>query len=69
MNPAMTSPSAPNLVSCLMADRVAEAAELRQATEVLHLDREMPHRFRRFLTSDARRGGRQVRPAPLAQGQ
>lgn len=68
MNPAMMSPSAPNLVSCLMADRVAEAAEVRQANEVLHVDREMPRRFGRSLASDPRGPGRQARPAPLAQG-
>ena len=68
MNPAMTSPSAPNLVSCLMADRMAEAAELRQATEVSRLDRETP-RFRRFLASVAPRGVRQAQSAPLAHGQ
>jgi hypothetical protein len=68
MNPTMTSPSAPNLVSCLMADRMAEAAELRRATEVSDLDRGTPHLFRRFLGMDVRRGVRRAQPAPLPQG-
>lgn len=68
MNPTMTSPSAPNLVSCLMADRMAEASELRRAAEVPHLDREN-HRLHRILTSLDPRGVRRVQPAPLAHGQ
>ena len=68
MNPTMTSPSAPNLVSCLMADRMAEAAELRRAAEVSDLDLGTPHLFRRLLGMDVRRGVRRAQPAPLPQG-
>lgn len=68
MNPTMTSPSAPNLVGCLMADRMAEASELRRAAEVSHLDGES-HRLRRILTSLYPRGMRQAQPVPLAHGQ
>ena len=70
MNPAATLPTAPNLVTCLMADRMAEAAELRQAAEIgstgtLAAESESPHRFRRFLTNGLRR---EARTTPIAQG-
>lgn len=68
MNPVLTSPSVPNLVTCLLADRMAEAAALRQAADISAAEPDPPHRFRRFLTSDVRRRSPEARPAPLAQG-
>lgn len=68
VNPTMTSPSTPNLVTSLMAERMAEAAELRRAAAVPLSEAESPHRFRRFLSAAVRQGSRQAQPAPIVQG-
>jgi hypothetical protein len=68
MNPTFPSPSNPNLVTCLMTDRMADVEDLRRATEILDPVRESPHRFRRFLTGRVRNGAQPAHAVPLTQG-
>ena len=66
MNPSLTDPSKPNLVSALMDDRIREATEARLASSVASSELDTPHRFRRFLTAATpnRPRARAVAPAP-----
>ena len=68
MNPTMTAPTIPNLVTCLMDDRMAEASERRLAAELPPAEPGSRYRFRRFLTDSARRRPRGARQAPIPQG-
>ena len=66
MNPVFPSPPTSSLVTCLMADRMAEAADIRRIAPVAVAEPESPHRFRRFLSTAVGKGTREARPAPLA---
>jgi hypothetical protein len=67
MNPEFPSPSAPSLVTCLMADRKAEAAQIRRTAEIPLIEPESPSRFRRlFATAVGYRT--EIRRDPVAHG-
>lgn len=66
MNPVFPSPSTQSLVTCLMADRMAEAADIRSTAPFRLAEPESRHRFRWFSLTAVGKGTREARPAPLA---
>ena len=50
MNPNVTSPQSPNLVTALMDERMREAAQMRLANNLSPTaEMDTPHRFTRYL--------------------